>query len=436
LNLVKTSSESTAKANDTITYTLQYSNPGSSPAMNVTIIDNLPPTASLLYAPGSASNGGTYDPVANTLTWVIPLIPGGATVPLSYQEAIQPLAGQLNPVVNCAKLSFAGGQVTSCASVSILGSYVVQVSVYNSAGELIKTLSTFEAVSSVSAFTLSTGVLTSDSQVLQIITNGQPLGTWNGTNGTGQKVTNGSYFIKVSSTDPFGVTSTVSQTVSVNISRSTLTAEVFNEAGEVVKHFSEADIQAMIGGANLTASDFDVAQVKLSSGVLAPSYSGTGSSNSVLTITLGSGASFTWDGKGDNGIILSPGNYFLEVQSTGPNGQSVEETTRTVRIDGAVDAINGFVLGPNPIRLSQTQSANFFINTDAAQVTSTDVKIYTIAGELISKPALINLPGNPGVVPWNLSQFAIASGTYIAVVELNTANGTIGRKFLKVVVIR
>src|SRR5208337_3588822 len=119
----------------------------------------------------------------------------------------------------------------------------------------------------------------------------------------------------------------------------------------------------------------------------------------------------------------------------GPNGQTVQETTKTLRIDGAADAINGVALGPNPIRLSQTQTANFFINTDAAQVTSTDVKLYTIAGELITNPPLVNIPGNPSVVPWNISQTAIASGTYIAVVELNSANGTIGRKFLKVVVI-
>jgi hypothetical protein len=67
-------------------------------------------------------------------------------------------------------------------------------------------------------------------------------------------------------------------------------------------------------------------------------------------------------------------------------------------------------------------------------VDSVKVKIYTLAGELVGNP-LMNDLGNPGVVTWNLGGSGIASGTYIAVVELNSDGGVIGRKVLKVVVV-
>jgi hypothetical protein len=49
---------------------------------------------------------------------------------------------------------------------------------------------------------------------------------------------------------------------------------------------------------------------------------------------------------------------------------------------------------------------------------------------------LTNDSGNPTVVHWDVVQNNIASGTYIAVIELNSSNGMIGRKILKAVVIR
>jgi hypothetical protein len=92
-------------------------------------------------------------------------------------------------------------------------------------------------------------------------------------------------------------------------------------------------------------------------------------------------------------------------------------------------------LGPNPIHLSRSQTANFYITTGADQVTSTRIKIYTIAGELVQQ--IGSQPGTaPDLVPWDLSQRNYASGTYLAVVELHTASGVIGRKVLKVVVVR
>jgi hypothetical protein len=150
---------------------------------------------------------------------------------------------------------------------------------------------------------------------------------------------------------------------------------------------------------------------------------------------MGSGRDFTWNGEGDDGAILMPGTYYIQFESQ-VQGQPDQQISMTIRIEGGANGINGVVLAPNPIRVSQlTQIPYFIIGTGAANVTSTTVRIYTVAGELV-KSGLTNDTGNPSVVHWDVVQGNIASGTYLAVIELNSPNGVIGHKILKVVVIR
>src|SRR5581483_4290965 len=132
--------------------------------------------------------------------------------------------------------------------VTVQGDYVVHLSVYNQSGELIQTLASFETGTPITDFTIQNGVIVTDSQTANFIFNGVTLGSWDATNGVGGKVTNGTYLIKVDSVDPYGVTSTITKNVIVNITRSTLEVAVYNEAGEIVKHFSEAEIINYFGG--------------------------------------------------------------------------------------------------------------------------------------------------------------------------------------------
>jgi flagellar hook assembly protein FlgD len=436
LILSKRSVETTARALDTVQYQLIYANPGSSPVMNATLTDSLPTTLAANYVAGSASALGAYDPVGNTLTWTIPAIPAGASVTLTYELKFTLQGAHYNPVVNNAKLVFPGGILTASNSVSVIGSYLVQMSVYNSAGELIKTITTFDSPLAVSSLTVSNGVLKTNTDIAQFTFDGIVLGSWDGTNSNGNKVTDGDYMIKVDSTDPFGVTTSVTNNVVVSIPQTTLDIAVYNEAGEVVRQFTAQEIATMLGGASgtLLPSDFNVGLVKVSSGVIAPSYGTSTTTNNVLTVTLGSGRSFIWDGRGDNGSILSSGVYFLEVKTTGPTAGS-QQTTLPVRvINNGQNGIDGVVLAPNPLNMNTTTAGRFLVTIDSAQVDSVKVKIYTLAGELVGSP-LMNDPNNPGLVTWNLGGSGLASGTYIAVVELNSDGGVIGRRVLKVVVV-
>jgi flagellar hook assembly protein FlgD len=435
LTLSKHSVETTVHALDTMQYQLIYTNPGASPVLNASLTDSLPTTLAANYVLGSASGTGVYDPIGNTLTWTIPLIPAGASVTLTYDLKFTLLGAKYDPVVNNAKLLFPGGVLTASNSVSVIGSYLVQMSVYNSAGELIKTITTFDSPLAVTSLTVSNGVLKTNTDVAQFSFNGIVLGTWDGDNINGVKVTDGDYMIKVDSTDPFGVTTSVTTNVVVSIPQSTLDVAVYNEAGEVVRQFTAQEIATMLGGASgaLLTSDYNVGLVKVSGSVISPTYGAASSPNSVLTITLGSGRSFIWDGRGDSGNILSSGVYFLEVKSTGPTGGS-QQTIEPIRIiNNGQTGINGVVLAPNPVNLNSVSTARFIIGVDSAQVDGVKIKVYTLAGELVGTP-LVNDPGNPNLVTWDVGNAGLASGTYIAVVEMNSHGGIIGRNVLKVVV--
>jgi uncharacterized repeat protein (TIGR01451 family) len=420
---------------DTVYYTLIYSNPSSSNVLGVTLTDSLPTTFAGTYVDHSASGGGVYDSVLNTLTWIIPNIPAGATAQFNYQLHLSALGAKYNPVVNNAKLTYPGGMVGASNSISVTGDYVVYMGIYNSAGELVKTIAEFETQIPLTDFSVTNGVITSDSGVAQFSYNGMSLGSWDASNASGGKVTNGNYFVKVDSTDPFGVTTTVTKNISVQITRSTLEIAVYNEAGEIVKHFTQAEVQNMVGGVggSLLPADFNVQKTTLSSNVLSPSYGASTHPNSTMTITLGSGRSFTWDGRGDSGSILTSGTYFIEIKSE-PENQDREEVVLPITIQGNnANGITGVVMGPNPIHLDQTTQAKFFVNPGGSAFDSVTVRIYTIAGELMT--TLQNVPGNPALVVWDLSAARIASGEYLAVVEMNLNGGIIGRKIVKAVVI-
>jgi uncharacterized repeat protein (TIGR01451 family) len=437
LSLAKTSSETTAHPGDTITYTLHYTNPSGITVNNVVITDTLPPSGAMTYVAGTASGNGVYNSAANTLTWTVASVPPFASVALTYQMQVGPLGGMYNPVVNNAQITFTGGGsgATASSAVSVVGSYVIHIGIYNEAGELIKTLGLFETSAGIAGFSVE-GSLTSSQSAVTFVYDGEVIGTWNATNSSGGTVSNGTYIVKVDSTDPFGVTTTVTHNVTVSIATSTLQIAVYNSAGEVVKTFTQQQIQTLVAGANgaLTPADYNVAEAGISSGLLIPSYTNSGGPGSTVTVTLGSGRGFTWNGTGNNGQILASGHYFIQMTSFTPGGPQQQTIMGITIQDNNNNAINGVVLAPNPVNLSQTTQATFLINTGLTQVDSVKVKIYTVAGELVR--TLTSLPGTPTQVVWDFTQFQPASGTYICVVELNANGGLVGRHITRAVIIR
>lgn len=81
--LVKTASPLTAKAGDTVTFTIQYSNTGGD-ATNVVITDAIPTGST--FKTGSIVGPGTLS--AGTITWTLPSVTAGTSGTVSFQVTV------------------------------------------------------------------------------------------------------------------------------------------------------------------------------------------------------------------------------------------------------------------------------------------------------------------------------------------------------------
>ncbi len=190
-----------------------------------------------------------------------------------------------------------------------------KIGVYNSAGELVDQISVQELSQALNNFTLSNATITSLNGVVYVIVNGQEVAAWNGMDSNGNPATNGVYYMQVTSTDPYGVVTNQSQMVTVSRAIAQIQIDIYNEAGEVVKHlYSYAD----------DPGNSPLGQVQLSAGMIAPRMgTPTPGGNNSVTIMF-NGTSVVWDGTSDSGSIVTNGDYLIEVHWTdGKGGEEV-----------------------------------------------------------------------------------------------------------------
>jgi len=106
----KTVSDATPNEGETITYTLEVSNPSGFTATNIVVNDILP--AGVTYVGGSISGGDTQDEstpsTGNGLEWTIASLPGNApgnVVNLTFDVVVNNGARALGPVVNAGEVT-------------------------------------------------------------------------------------------------------------------------------------------------------------------------------------------------------------------------------------------------------------------------------------------------------------------------------------------
>ncbi len=411
VSIVKKTSETVAQSGDLVTYSLIL-NVVEAAASSVTVSDQLP--ANMTFASFAlVPPGGVTSAVGNNLSWTFPSLPVGA-VTLTYQAIVGNLLPGGTVLTNNAQLTYAGNPVPQKASVSITVAaiYKVEVAVYNEAGELVKDIWVQELSQEVKSFTLTGATITSLEGKTYVMVGGVVIASWDGTNQSGTPVSNGTYYVNVTSTDPSGVVTNVSQTVTVSRSIAQVVVDVYNEAGEVVKHlYSYAD----------DPGNVSLGEVALSTGMIAPRV-GTptpGGDNSV-TITF-NGTSVVWDGTSDNGSIVTNGVYEISVNWT--NGSGGEEVvSKSVIVQrGNSPVTNGNVYAaPNILKGTDTTKVKVESTTDMTLTAS----VYDVAGELVKKP----VTGTPGTNEVDLNLSGLSSGLYIVVVNLNDLNGTFVQK--------
>jgi len=422
VDISKVSSESVASSGDTITYTLTLKVTGST-ANNVHVSDVLP--GHLVYVGmGTVPAGGTsnWDLSTKTLTWDwTSLAPG--TYTLTYQATVDNSVTEGTILVNNAQLTYSGlsGSKSASASVTMATLFTVHVGVYNESGELVKEIWVKQLSQEIKDFNIATSpTITSVHGQVYVVWKGQQIATWDGTNASGDPVSNGKYYIKVDNTDSLGVVTSVAQMVMVSRSIAKISVNIYNEAGEIVRHlYSYAD----------DPGNVSLADIQLSSNVIRPSE--VGGSNGTVAITSTSGLNLIWDGKSDSGAIVTNGHYQVEVHYVdGKGGEQVITRGLVVQSDNAAITDGNVFAGPNIIKGNT--------NTTLIQVHSTGsytltARLYDTAGELV-RAAVTGATG-ANAVPMDLS--GIASGLYFAVVDvINSQGGIAGHHVTQIVIQR
>ena len=293
--------------------------------------------------------------------------------------------------------------------------------VYNESGELVKTILVQLFSQPIDSISLSGNVITSlngANNAVQIYYKNTLIGSWNGTNASGDPSPNGIYHVKVDSINPTGVVSSVTQQVMVSRSLYKATVLIYNESGEVVKH-----LYAYVDDPGKSA----VMGVQLSTTVIKPSNNPVGGTPNQLGVILSNGTTILWDGRSDSGTFVQSGQYYVEVHSVDGNGGT---TTVTEQISvQAADSPNIVMAQPNILDATKGITGTTF--TAATSGLTLRAYIYTVAGERVA-----TLDGQAGQsnVYWNAS--GLASGIYIAVVTAkDSKGGLLSQQTLKVKVV-
>jgi uncharacterized repeat protein (TIGR01451 family) len=424
----KNVSETQAHSGDTLTYSIGVTVVGNTVA-GMVVTDTLPAFMNFI-AFGTSPTGTTHTFTANTdlIQWNLPtLTPGIYT--LTYTTQIQNFAPANVPLTNFAQLNYAGSPapLTSSVPVTVIGNYTVSVNIYNSSGEIVKTITVQTFTQPINNITLSTSnvitTLQGPGSTIEILFQGIVIGTWNGTNNSNQPVSNGNYSIQISSVGTTGTVTSVAQTAMVNRTLSNVTANVYNEAGELIRtlYYVVAD-----------ASSLSMSNVTLSSNVIRPSLSAPVISSvptleTVYIQTNSTPVTLTWDGTNASSSIVSPGVYSIQIHWNNGSGQITDISREVMVVENT--AITGIAVARPNVLGPATTTTTTFDATGVLNATSLKIRIYTLAGELVQ-----TIYSSTPTAPWNAA--GLASGIYIANVQMsNSNNGVIGGQFLKILVL-
>lgn len=385
-------------------------------ASAVVLVDTLPSgldptTVSFIDGPIGTVNG-------NILTWVLGTVTPG-DVKISFSVQVDPAAEGESVLTNQAQATSPSGQpVDAAASVKVKGDVQVSLGVYNDAGELVRSFPVIYMSNPIDAMDATgDGVL---SELGESVTftwgGGRVLGTWDGKGQAGQEVANGTYFIKVDSTDAYGTTSSVTKSLAVNRRVVTMTVQIYNEVGEVVRRlYVEKPMPSS-----------DVHDVTLSTTVIHPGGDGQDGLSPTVGIVLSNGVAMTWDGTGENGTHVQDGTYYLQINIEGlPDGTL--EISKTISVLGSRAQTGLTGVWPNVVKKGSTSPVLHARVLESGQ--RIQGVLYTIAG--MRADTVQGMVGQNDIV-WDLSRFQ--SGIYLVVIETREDGRLVDRTVRKVLV--
>jgi hypothetical protein len=304
--------------------------------------------------------------------------------------------------------------------------FTIVLAVYNSAGELVKTIYSGPIQMLPTSFDPKPTVIDgTDSTVVTfagLLPNGSNTLSWDGTNSQGQLVSNGDYSLQLQMRDPVGDVTTMTSQIMVLQAGGQNSLRIYNSAGEQVASIDLTRLPADLVGFSLPNGPQAVLAFD-SSGNALP---GTGLGLSFVEASGGT-VSYHWSGLGMNGQPLQSGVYTLQLVKTNGGGEVVISTqVVTLLRNGSQPASTAARIVPNPASGSQV-AVHYLVSSSA----SARADVYDLAGE---KVASASDSGKTGVINLNISN--LAGGIYL-VRFVQTSDGAIlVSKTLKLAILR
>ena len=257
-----------------------------------------------------------------------------------------------------------------------------------------------------------------------VLPNGGGL-TWQGANDDGQWVGNGIYYLQETSTDSFGNLKTVTVPISVISTASQASLEVYNSAGELVKTIPVNNLAGLPTDLTLQSTTFAVS-----------TDPATGQASGGLSMNLKLSNTSTqpvlWDGTSNQGAPVSSGTYIIKLTYSQAGQLMVVKTVSVTLLQGpdlsTKSALAGAVVAPNPFNASSGQQLQLFYTVPVQGYGA--VRVYDLAGELVSQA---QDPDKTGRI---ILKAGPAGGVYLLELEIRQGAAVLGKRVLKVAVLR
>jgi flagellar hook assembly protein FlgD len=318
--------------------------------------------------------------------------------------------------------------------------YVLKISLYNSAGEIVKVLVnqfTNKQISNIQFYAngVTDPATITDNQPLEIYlpdvetpdTQGNGVGTvftWIANNAQSQDALQGTYYIKIEQTDAYGHTSAFIKDISVLRMEKYVEMNIYNTAGELVRTIRKDNASTLS-----SKLDLDLG------GTIVIDQFGT-----PVNLKYGTnlGEYMTWDGKDSKGKIVQSGTYEVQMIMKTDQGLTIESAQTVIVLREGKKFIDQVIIQPNPYNEKPgpgyiTFKWSFLTAGETGRVI---IRIYNIAGELVYKTEG-DLANNVTGITWDMKidrNSHLSRGIYTCVLEAKNSTGYVERKMQKMAV--
>jgi hypothetical protein len=306
----------------------------------------------------------------------------------------------------------------------------VTLSVYNSAGELVKILFDGGAQYQLGELQFDQTLLLGGINTLHInfpgyLQGGSTSGVlWNATNASGQLIQSGVYTIKAQIVDNFGQVTTLQKSIEVVDATPQNSLDIYNSAGELVVslplpvasgtgHFESMRLSTAALGVKVDAATGVIQSAPLQIWVMDEH---------------GTEYPVQWSGLNAQGAPVNSGSYIAElVYSPAGGGHQVVSTKSFVVLQaGNFASLDGAYAYPNPVM----HGGDLFLHYNPSAGASISGRLFSLSGELVGQAADSGLSG---ILRFNGGD--LAGGVYMVRLEKLSGSAVIASTMIKVAVV-